>query len=343
MKQNMREWLQEMKGSPVKKAMPILSFPAVSLLGVSVREMISDSALQAEGMKRIADRVDSAAAVSLMDLSVEAECFGSQIVVSEDEVPTVKGSIVSTVEEVDALKVPPVGAGRTGIYIEAVRRAKEEITDRPVFAGMIGPYSLAGRLADVTEIMLYCYDEPEMVESLLEKATEFLIAYGRAYKEAGADGILLAEPLAGLLSPALEEEFSAPYVKRIVSALQDDNFLVIYHNCGDNTIQMIDSILRTGAAAYHFGNAIDMAEMMEHIPADTVAMGNVDPAGQFRNGTVESIREETLSLLKTCGGHPNFVISSGCDIPPLSKWENIDAFFAAVKEFYQNGGAGENV
>lgn len=164
MKQNMREWLQEMKGSPVKKAMPILSFPAVSLLGVSVREMISDSALQAEGMKRIADRVDSAAAVSLMDLSVEAECFGSQIVVSEDEVPTVKGSIVSTVEEVDALKVPPVGAGRTGIYIEAVRRAKEEITDRPVFAGMIGPYSLAGRLADVTEIMLYCYDEPEMVE-----------------------------------------------------------------------------------------------------------------------------------------------------------------------------------
>ena len=262
---------------------------------------------------------------------------------SEDEVPTVKGSIVSTVEEVDALKVPPVGAGRTGIYIEAVRRAKEEITDRPVFAGMIGPYSLAGRLADVTEIMLYCYDEPEMVESLLEKATEFLIAYGRAYKEAGADGILLAEPLAGLLSPALEEEFSAPYVKRIVSALQDDNFLVIYHNCGNTTIQAIDSILSTGAAAYHFGNAIDMAEMMEHIPADTVAMGNVDPAGQFRNGTVESIREETLSLLKTCGGHPNFVISSGCDIPPLSKWENIDAFFAAVKEFYQNGGAGENV
>ena len=118
---------------------------------------------------------------------------------------------------------------------------------------------------------------------------------------------------------------------------------MIYHNCGNTTIQAIDSILSTGAAAYHFGNAIDMAEMMEHIPADTVAMGNVDPAGQFRNGTVESIREETLSLLKTCGGHPNFVISSGCDIPPLSKWENIDAFFAAVKEFYQNGGAGENV
>jgi uroporphyrinogen decarboxylase len=28
------------------------------------------------------------------------------------------------------------------------------------------------------------------------------------------------------------------------------------------------------------------------------------------------------------------VISSGCDIPPLSSWDNIGAFFAAVKEFY---------
>lgn len=335
MKQNMKEWLQQLKDAPAKKPMPILSFPAISLLGVSVQEMISDSALQAEGMKRIADRVDSAAAVSLMDLSVEAECFGSQIVVSEDEVPTVKGSIVSSQEEVDALKVPAVGTARTGIYIEAVRRAKEEITDRPVFAGMIGPYSLAGRLADVTEIMLYCYDEPEMVESLLEKVTEFLIAYGRAYKEAGADGILMAEPLAGLLSPSLVEEFSSPYVKRIVDALQDENFLVIYHNCGNTTVQSIDSILSTGSAAYHFGNAIDMAEMMRHIPADTVAMGNVDPAGQFRNGTPESIRQETLSILKACSGYPNFVISSGCDIPPLSKWENIDAFFAAAKEFYE--------
>ena len=331
---NMKEWLNELREAETKKAMPILSFPAVQLMGISVKELISNSDRQAEGMVRIAERVDAAASVSLMDLSVEAECFGSQIVVSEDEVPTVKGSIVSDLEDVEKLLIPPVGAGRTDIYIDAVRKAVEKIHDRPVFAGMIGPYSLAGRLLDVTEIMFYCYDEPEMVALLLDKVTEFLISYGKAYKETGANGIMLAEPLAGLLSPALAEEFSAPYVKRIVDALQDDNFLVIYHNCGNCTIQMIDSILDTGAAAYHFGNAIDMAEMMKHIPADTIAMGNIDPAGQFRNGTTESIRTETLELMEKCCSYPNFVISSGCDIPPMSKWENIDAFFQAVSDFY---------
>ena len=331
---NMKEWLNELREAETKKAMPILSFPAVQLMGISVKELISNSDRQAEGMVRIAERVDAAASVSLMDLSVEAECFGSQIVVSEDEVPTVKGSIVSDLEDVEKLQIPPVGAGRTDIYIDAVRKAVEKIHDRPVFAGMIGPYSLAGRLLDVTEIMFYCYDEPEMVALLLDKVTEFLISYGKAYKETGANGIMLAEPLAGLLSPALAEEFSAPYVKRIVDALQDDNFLVIYHNCGNCAIQMIDAILDTGAAAYHFGNAIDMAEMMKHIPADTIAMGNIDPAGQFRNGTPESIRTATLELMEKCCSYPNFVISSGCDIPPMSKWENIDAFFQAVSDFY---------
>ena len=116
--------------------------------------------------------------------------------------------------------------------------------------------------------------------------------------------------------------------------MQDDTFLVIYHNCGGSAISMIDSILDTGSAAYHFGNAIDMAEMLSHIPEDIMVMGNVDPAGELRNGTPGSVREATLKVMENCCGHNNFVISSGCDIPPLSPWENIDAFFKAVQEFY---------
>ena len=47
-------------------------------LGITVKELVMDSALQAKGMKMVADRVDSSAAVSMMDLSVEAEAFGAQ-------------------------------------------------------------------------------------------------------------------------------------------------------------------------------------------------------------------------------------------------------------------------
>lgn len=95
------------------------------------------------------------------------------------------GRIVATVEDADVLKVPEVGEARTGIYIEAIEKAVNMITDRPVFAGVIGPFSLAGRLMDVTEALMNCYVEPEMVHKTLDKVTQFLIAYIEAYKKAG--------------------------------------------------------------------------------------------------------------------------------------------------------------
>ena len=123
-------------------------------------------------------------------------------------------------------------------------------------------------------------------------------------------------------------------MKKIVEAVQDDTFIVVYQNCGNCTIQQIKSICSIGAPMLHFGNAINMAEMMEHVPADIIAAGNVDPASEFRNGTVESIKKATKEVLAACSKYPNFAISSGCDIPPMSKWENIEAFFEAVQEFY---------
>ena len=154
MKRNMYQWVEDIKASPVKKAMPVLSFPSIQLLGITVQELINDSDIQAKGMKAVADRTPKAGgSVSLMDLSVEAECFGSTIRFSDDEVPTVIGSVISTevdederLAQAEALAVPEVGAGRTQIYIDAIEKAMALIEDRPVFAGVIGPFSLAGRL-----------------------------------------------------------------------------------------------------------------------------------------------------------------------------------------------------
>lgn len=332
---NMKQWLQDQMAAEKRKALPVLSFPCTQLMGITVRELVSDSDAQAKGMAAVAQRCPTAAAVSMMDLSVEAECFGAQIRFTDDEVPTVVGAVVHDPDEAEALQVPAVGTSRTGIYVEAIGKTKQLITDRPVLAGVIGPFSLAGRLMDMTEIMINCYEEPEMVHATLDKAAQFITDYINEYKKVGADGVVMAEPAAGLLSPGICEEFSTPYVKRIIEAVQTDDFIVVYHNCGNSVTQMPDQIVATGAAAYHFGNAIDLAEMLDKMPDDQLVMGNVDPVGAFFNGTPASVREDTLKVMKACSGHKNFLISSGCDIPPKSPWENIDAFFAAVEEFYQ--------
>ena len=77
-----------------------------------------------------------------------------------------------------------------------------------------------------------------------------------AYKAVGANGVVIAEPLAGLLSPALAQEFSGDYSKRIVEAVRDENFAVIFHNCGNTANITLESMFSNGANAYHFGMSL---------------------------------------------------------------------------------------
>jgi len=330
MKYDMKAWAAALPGS--RRPLPLLSFPSARLTGADVYTITHDAATQTEGILAIAHRTPAAAAVCMMDLSVEAEAFGCTLACSRDEVPTVTNILISDEDEARALEIPEIGAARTGLYIKAAADAKAQITDRPVLAGMIGPFSLVGRLMDVTEALVNCIADEDFVYAALEKVTPFLTSYALAYKEAGLDGIVMAEPLAGLLSPAQEKEFSAPFVKQIIDAVQDDSFIVIYHNCGPNVPLMTESFYANGAAAYHFGDAVSLADMLAKMPTDRPVCGNISPAGEFLGGTPESMTAAVRDLIAECGQYPNFVLSSGCDIPPAAKWENIDAFFAAAKE-----------
>ncbi len=332
---NMKEWVKQQIQKQRKIPLPVLSFPVIQLMGVGIKEFIRSSELQAEGMLRIIQEVDMPAAISLMDLSVEAEAFGAEIKFFDKEIPAVLGKIIHDEIEAEELRIPLVGTCRTSVNLKAVELVKEKVTDRPVFAGTIGPFSLAGRLMGVSDAVVCVRRKPEMVKILLEKATQYLVDYINAYKKIGADGVLIAEPLAGLLAPKLAQQYSHIYMKKIIQKVQSEEFMVIYHNCGGSAAHMVDSVVELGAMGYHFGNAIDLSEVMPHIPSDRLVMGNVDPAGVVKNGTPETVYENTLELLEKNAGYPNYLLSTGCDIPPATSWDNIRSFFKAAEDFYK--------
>ena len=121
MRMNMTDWAEQVKTAKVKKAMPVLSFPAIQLMNIGVKELISGGETQAKGMKMVADRTNALASVSMMDLSIEAEAFGSAINVPDDEVPTVIGSIVNTMEDAEKLQITfNLSTGRIGNYLSAI-------------------------------------------------------------------------------------------------------------------------------------------------------------------------------------------------------------------------------
>jgi uroporphyrinogen decarboxylase len=332
MKWNMDQWLEELIRSNTRKALPIMTYPGLNLVNKTVSDVISNGQNQFACIAALSRKYPTVASVTIMDLSVEAEAFGSKIKYFDNEVPSVVGKIIWGIEDVQKLKVPKIGQGRTPIYLDAAKIAAENITDRPVLAGHIGPFSLAGRLMDMTEIMITLMEEPEIVHMVLEKCTNFLIEYAKAFKETGVQGVIIAEPAAGLLSPEKCAEFSSQYVKRIVRAVQDETFVVVLHNCG-NTVKLVDSMVSTEAKCLHFGNAVRMTDILPQVPAKRIVFGNIEPAGVFKNGTTDEMKEKVKALLEDMKPFNNFVLSSGCDIPPGTPLENMDAFFQALSDF----------
>ena len=332
---NMKQWAKDLIANNKVAAIPIMTHPGIELIGKTVRDAVTDGQVHYEAIKALYEKYPSAASCVIMDLTVEAEAFGAEVVFPENEVPSVTGRLLTDEAAIETLQVPDVNKGRVPEYLKANRLAAEHLTDRPVLAGCIGPYSLAGRLYDMSEIMMLIYINPDAAKMLLAKCSEFITNYCLALKEAGANGVVMAEPAAGLLSNEDCQQFSSVYVKDIIAKVQDDDFAVILHNCG-NTGNCTQAMVYTGAMGYHFGNKIDMVEALKEVPADALAMGNLDPVSVFKMGSAALMKKETMALLEATKDYPNFVLSSGCDTPPHTPFENIDAFYSTLDEFNQS-------
>lgn len=328
---NAIDWLNSLRDSSKTTAIPIMTHPGIELIGKKVVDVVKDGKLHYKAIEALHQHFPNAAAATMiMDLTVEAEAFGAEITFSENDLPSVVGRLVEKYEDVESLEIPCVNSARVPQYIEAGRLAAENM-DKPILGGCIGPYSLAGRLFGMTEIMIAGYTEPETITLLLEKCTKFITAYCQEIKKSGVMGVIMAEPAAGLLSNEDCEAFSSKYVREIVENVQDENFAIILHNCG-NKGNCTKAMTSVGALAYHFGNEIDMVQALDESPKDTIVMGNLDPVDIFKYSSTKEMEEATNNLLKSCSKYENFVISTGCDVPEVP-FENIETFYDTVEKF----------
>ncbi len=331
MKFNKAAFISQILSSGKRKAIPIMTSPGIELIGAKPRDVFQDGELQFKCIKALVAECPADMHVTFMDLSIEAEAFGSSITYSDHENPTVSAPLASDAGAIAALKVPAVGTKRTAEVIKCAKLCAENL-ERPTLCGIIGPYSLAGRLADMTEMMMLAAGEPETAHALLAKTTEFLTGYLKALKATGVAGVLIAEPAAGLLSPDMCQEFAADYVRKIIAGVKDESFMVVLHNCG-KTEKQVDALRSTGADAIHVGNAVDILDILPQVPADYPVMGNLDPVNVFKTMDTDSVYRKTAELLERTSGYRNYVLSSGCDLPPAVPIANVKAFFRALNDY----------
>ncbi len=309
--------------------MPISTYPGLPLTGARITDVLSDPRAQADTQLALHEKFRTHALLSPMDLSAEAEAFGSEILFREHEIPSVARPLVATEEDVRRLAVPAPGDKRTAVHLASVRLLRAARPDAVVIGGAIGPFSLASQLVGLTELMMLCLTSPQLVHAIVEKTTAFLGQYATAFCEAGADAVLMAEPVAGLVSPADLGRFSSANVRTIREVAETPSFRVFLHNCSAR-LAHLPRILDAGASFYHLGAPMDLPAALTQVPPGVVVAGNLHPVEVFFHGTAELVAERTAALMRATAGCRNFVPSSGCDLPPGTPLSNLQAFYQAV-------------
>lgn len=302
---------------------PCLFYPAARAKALPMQTLLTDASAQAELLVSIAREYPVSAVVRMTELWCEAAAFGMDCTFPEDDFPKLGAPLYAQADSMARVCAPGAVNPVTAPLIEAVRLAASRL-ELPLIVGVTGPYTLGSVLGGSEDFMVNCMMEPELAEGFLTALTDFLISYILEYKKAGADAVMIAEPSVSMISPAMTEDYSNVYLERIISAVQDDTFRVIYHNCGDVN-RHLSVISQLPAAGFHFGSAVDLSAALSAIPTDRLVMGNVEPQ-LFLGEDVEAIAAQACQARAKAAGAANFVLSTGCDLSPRANARCIEAF-----------------
>jgi uroporphyrinogen decarboxylase len=218
-------------------------------------------------------------------------------------------------------------------------------------AYVTGPLTLAGELAGVRNVMKGMIKDGGLVKRLLEFTTKVAKGYARRLMDAGADIICILEPSAALVSPRHYAQFSKASIEEIANSV---TAITVLHICGD-IAPLIREMIGTRVHGISVDSAVDIVEVLSQLDNGKAVAGNIDPIKEMVFSSPEKIKERVVQLrgklrqyekglVLRChpgveekeefrhGPHSNFILSTGCDLPPEVPLENITAFMEGGRE-----------
>jgi uroporphyrinogen decarboxylase len=125
-----------------------------------------------------------------------------------------------------------------------------------------------------------------------------------------------------MLSPKAFNTFAGEPVANIVRQLDVPTVL---HICGDSR-HLIPSMCATGVGGLSLDSRVDLPAIAATISPDVVLIGNVDPVNVMGGTDPQRVAEAVRDLRAQMEPYPNFVLSTGCDLPLETPLTNIAVF-----------------
>lgn len=219
---------------------------------------------------------------------------------------------------------------------EATRIVASQLGNEVVVAASAwGPFTLAGQICGLENLMRSVIKRPEDAKKVVEFATRVIMRFYQPLLEEKVISMASIADMAAsgdLVSRQHFADFALPHLQMLITDIGSKGVHTLLHVCGDTT-DKLDVLVETGADCVSIDHKVDIAEAKHLFRGRTCLAGNVDPVHVLMQGTMADVEAACRYCLDKAAAGGGFILMSGCDIPPTVPEENLRAFLRTAESW----------
>jgi uroporphyrinogen decarboxylase len=277
------------------------------------------------------DQVGVDAAIIFSDILVIPQALGMEVLMEEGRGPLLPKTI-QTKEDIDAL-ITTETEERLDYVMKALTLTKQGLNGRMPLIGFAGaPWTILCYMVEgkgsksFDKAKQFCFTQPELAHSLLQKITDVTVQYLNAQVKAGADLVQVFDSWSGMLSPKDFRTFALPYLQQIVKGVTGAPVILF----PKGSWYALPELIKTGAAGLGIDWTIEPKLAREMTNNSITLQGNFDPS--LLLAPIPEIKKAVKEMIDAFGVQ-RYIANLGHGILPNVPVDHAKAFVDAVKEY----------
>ena len=265
------------------------------------------------------------------DILTPFPAFGIDFEIDDYKGPMLEKTI-RTKEDLKMLH--DVDLSKVEFVAESLKILRQEVGNDAAVLGFVGaPWTLCTYIVEGQSTSTYktiksmCFNNPDVLHSLLSSVADALAVYVGFQIDAGAQVIQVFDSWGGQLPPHMWEEWSKPYIDRVVRKVQQTHPgtpITLYANGSGGLLERM-STLTVDTIGLDW--TIDMEDGRRRV-GDKAVQGNVDPVVLFAG---EDAIEKAVKDVCRKAGPTGHVLNLGHGVLVGTPEESVKHFFDVSK------------
>lgn len=320
---------------------PILAGVTRKLVGASYEKWSTDAETCANAYLEAVRRFDLDCVVTLIDLSVECDAWGQELVFSELDAahPNYRNCIIQDIEDYEKIKKADYRQSkRMMMHIDVCRRLVKELKgEKPIVAFVFGPLGTLSMMRNQQDMYMDLYDDPDAVKAAAREVNETLKEYAAALCDVGVDAIMFDTLFSSgsIMAKDMWVEMEGGLVRELADVVHEKGCMTMIHNCGERIYfdVQIEAIKPAAISfLYPADDCKDFAEVKAKYGDKVTLIGCVTPATAVIGTDEEWDREctEQIDAMAKGGG---FMLATGCEYPSGADFGRAERMIEIAKTY----------